>query len=654
MISRKQKRWNIITCPFPSPQDHALSDEECEDVLRSPTRQQRAWRLLYHLRHRDPHRKPFTTFVKALQKDHNFLAELLKETNQALRDDINGLKSNEHDEFKNRNMDSGILCSNCQNSRKVGECQNVERFNSDRRELDKGLDKESQDVTLDALFCGLQAVLLDGTRERQRTIVLQQNCDADSNYRSELFPCSQFDNFSRFSFDLNPSKQAEDNDIESNSDTFMFSMHFGEFVERRLGCLTNSEDSEYIEESSSIEDGEIHEENELLVRYVSRVKEMPSANGGKQYKNQTLTLAFDKLSTLINSGGFDPYKRHRDCLIKGRPEDADLVCMLYYLDACIQLFKGNLMQCENIVNEAIKLMPRTSSPSRVMVELFSLRCWMFLKENKLNALEYDLQDAAQIIAQDPLGCAGKAAGWLYFDEARRLIPLMSTNNQARSYAIKDKAIKCLEKALEQFHYETGKDGPYGFNYVTIKLASLKLACGELMQTTDLQPTVEELVDATERLRLVEACSIGNPAVLKAQNCMAMSDLHYRRHNLARALNYAEEGYNLAHGLGCPEETRCAQVRQQFYRNLYEQSFSCCVLRSQGHESVMTTTRDPVKLKYMRACSGDSDQSQECGLKRRTGRMDMPAQVLDKNKLRFFVRVWFLIALLSSCWMYSGM
>ena len=617
------------------------------------------------------------------------MTELLSETVQELRDNKHELESNKHQELNNGNKECAALCSNCQQRLNVGECRKLERVHGkvancltvkDCEEIGNhdrgGLDKEKQDGTLDDLCHELQNVLLDSNREGsgfrssgykteinkpQRTTVLHKDSESDGSYSCELLPCSKSTSLSRFSFNIEPNKQTqnltEDSESDGYCDNSLFSMQFGEFVEQRLSCLTYSEDSEYNGECSSIDTDEVPEESKLLERCMTRVKEIPAANGGKQYKSQRLKLVFDKLSTLINSGEFDTFKKQRDCLVKKCPADADLACMLHYLEACTNLFKGNLRECEEIVNRAITRMPFTSNPSRVMVELFSLRCWMFLKENKLNALEYDLQDAAQIIAQDPLACAGKATGWLYVDEARRLIPLMATNNLTRSYAIRDKAIKCLEKALEQFHHETGKDGPFGFYYATILLASLKLACGQLMQTTDLQPTEEELVDATKRLRFVEESSIGHPAILKAQYCMAMSDLHYRRLNLARALNYAEDGYKLAKGLGLPEETKCARARRQFHRNLQEQSLSYRVLGSQSYESLGAAKRRTLKSKYMEVCctsSVDSDHMQELELRKRPDRTDIHSAVREKDKLHFFVRAWFLIALLSSCWLYSGM
>lgn len=609
--------------------------------------------------------------MESLKRDHDFLAEVIEQTSRELLRCGNDLKECRNGPTQNHDESCHPRGRQFENMPDLQQMPNTSFFSTSSVHKITGYDSSSDTngdentITVNELYTKLQGILpqRDPSEIAELTVSDGETSSGESDGEEEAKVNQVLEFNAMFStFDLSHlCSHSDDGDVSSDEeeenewpreDDLIFTEQFGEYFQKRIRCLTSSSDgSGYLGDSSgpsSLCDFEM--ESTILMRSVKRMQAMPSANGGKLYRNKQMKLVFDKLSSIINAGGFEAFKKHRDKIIQSRPGDADLMCILLYLEACTHLFKGNLRECERVVERAVELVPYTSNPSKVMVEIFSLKCWMYLKENKLNALECHLSDAAQIIAQDPMAVAGKAAGWLYVDEARRLIPLMTTNNLVRSYSIRDQAIQCLNKALEHFKYDDGKDGPFGYCFAQIKLSMLLLGCGELMQTTDLQPTEAELVDTTKRLREVENSTIGLPAILKLQYCMAMSDLHYRRRNLARALNYSEEAFKLTKGLNLPEETRCAKARRDFHRNLKAQSLEFSLQTAWGERKERFGRGN---LKYISTSNSDFEITEDVFHRSYQKVKEQEVKVIrPSTQLSYFVRLWVVIVLLSASWLFS--
>ena len=86
----------------------------------------------------------------------------------------------------------------------------------------------------------------------------------------------------------------------------------------------------------------------------------------------------------------------------------------------------------------------------------------------------------QVIESDPVGCSGRAAGWLYMNDGRNKTSQMGMLNFNKPSAISayqklfHQAKESFIRALSNFEKDGGKDGPFGAGYAVCRLAILLL------------------------------------------------------------------------------------------------------------------------------------------------------------------------------------
>jgi len=232
--------------------------------------------------------------------------------------------------------------------------------------------------------------------------------------------------------------------------------------------------------------------------------------------------------------------------------------------------------------------------------------------------EGHLSDAFQVIHQDPVTCAGKSSGWMHVNEARRLNPMLTGSDAQRSLRLRHQAINHYQRALDNFQAERSKDGPFGYYFALIKLAQMKFCCGDYMQTVDLQPPEEDIQDAELRLEEAASSSFPFPALLRMNLCMTRSDLCYRRHNIVRAVLYAEEAHAIATEAGCAEEQRFTQARLTCYGAILDKARPVSEViaknlqpnEDQGYESAEIHHNQKLKIKRHQRSGSNGQQTEK--------------------------------------------
>lgn len=285
-----------------------------------------------------------------------------------------------------------------------------------------------------------------------------------------------------------------------------------------------------------------------------------------------LVVTFNYLSTLINQGSFDKFELFSSNLQRKYAKDPDMTCLLGYLHASRDLFKTDFDSAKRHIDNAFEIVPKTSNPKYFTLELFTSKTRMYISQKKLEKLENTLDDAKMIIETDPLGCTGRAAGWLYMNDARNCtaqIGLLNfrNHNAISSYTkLHKRAKESFQKALTNFQRDGGKDGPFGFGYALCRLAILLLQCGDNGRTMDiLLPPEEDIKLAGGHLQSLEDSEIAIPKILEMHFVLAKCDYQFRRKNTTRALEYAELAYKIASELKLLEFTEHAHNRCKFLR-----------------------------------------------------------------------------------------
>lgn len=179
-----------------------------------------------------------------------------------------------------------------------------------------------------------------------------------------------------------------------------------------------------------------------------------------------------------------------------------------------------------------------------------------------------------IIETDPVGCSGRAAGWLFMNDVRDISSQLAVLNARRpNYPsvykyLHEKAVKSCRKALDNFSRDGGKDGPFGIGFALCRLAILLLRCGDNGLTMEIQrPDSEDIELASNYLQQLENSKIPIPKILEVHSLLAKSDLQYRRSNSVRALEHAEAAYQLAKDINMLEFSEHAHNRVVYLNNL---------------------------------------------------------------------------------------
>ena len=76
--------------------------------------------------------------------------------------------------------------------------------------------------------------------------------------------------------------------------------------------------------------------------------------------------------------------------------DADMVCLLSYLQASRHLYGNDFDAAKNSIDSAMEIVPKTTNPKYFLVELYTAKTRMYITQKKLNKLESALEDVKQV------------------------------------------------------------------------------------------------------------------------------------------------------------------------------------------------------------------------------------------------------------------
>ncbi|OWF44991.1 uncharacterized protein LOC110457563 [Mizuhopecten yessoensis] len=300
----------------------------------------------------------------------------------------------------------------------------------------------------------------------------------------------------------------------------------------------------------------------------------PGSMEPHELRTRRLEVAFNALSTMINQGHFEKFERFSVNIKLKYVHDFDMMCILDYLHASRDLFIADVDSAKKHINTGLQRVAKTSNPKYFTLELFSAQTRMYLSQKKLQKLENTLADAKMIIETDPVGCSGRAAGWLYMNDVRDIsCQLVMLNVHRPNYTavykyLHGKAVNSCKRALDNFNRDGGKDGPFGIGFALCRLAILLLRCGDNGLTMDVQqPDIDDIEMAGNYLRQLEDSDIAIPKILEVHYLIAKCDLQYRRSNSVRALEHAEAAYRLATEINMLEFTEHAHNRGVFLRSM---------------------------------------------------------------------------------------
>ncbi|WAR13688.1 hypothetical protein MAR_003793 [Mya arenaria] len=283
-----------------------------------------------------------------------------------------------------------------------------------------------------------------------------------------------------------------------------------------------------------------------------------------------LVVAFNYLSTLINQGEYTKFEDTTTQLRVRFPRNYDLLCILGYLQASRDLFKTDFDSAKRRINDTMALVPKTSNPRYFTLELFTAKTRMYITQKKLEKLQTTLEEAMMILETDPLGCTGRAAGWLYINHARNMTAQLSCLNLSKPGAfnvyngIFNTAKTSFQRSMTNFKRDGGKDGPFGFGYALCRLVILLLRCGDNGRTMGLiKPPDDDVISAEKYMRHLEDSDIPIPKILEMHSRLAKCDYFFHRNHFTRAFEHATEAHNLATTMNLLEFTEHAHNRMSF-------------------------------------------------------------------------------------------
>ncbi|XP_052235263.1 uncharacterized protein LOC127847413 [Dreissena polymorpha] len=283
--------------------------------------------------------------------------------------------------------------------------------------------------------------------------------------------------------------------------------------------------------------------------------------------SKRIHVAFNFLSTLINQGQYEKFESYSNQLKASCSSNNDLMCILGYLHASRDLFRTDFDSAKKHICETMKLVPKTSNPRYFALELFTAKTRMYITQKKLTKLQETLDEAMMILETDPVGCTGRAAGWLYLNDGRSKTTQLTCLNLSKTSAFHaynrlfNGAKTSFQRAMTNFQRDGGKDGPFGFGYALCRLAILLLRCGDNGLTMDqIKPPKEDVISAGSYITQLENSDIPIPKILEMHFRLAKCDFQFRCNNFVRALEHANIARDLAVELNMLEFTEHAQNR----------------------------------------------------------------------------------------------
>ena len=112
--------------------------------------------------------------------------------------------------------------------------------------------------------------------------------------------------------------------------------------------------------------------------------------------NKLLVVTFNHMSSLINQGQYDKFENLTFNLGRKYHTDADMKCLLSYLQASRHLYGNNFDTAKQQIDGAMEIVPLTTNPKYFTVELYTAKTRMYITQKKLKKLEDALDDVKQV------------------------------------------------------------------------------------------------------------------------------------------------------------------------------------------------------------------------------------------------------------------
>ncbi len=109
-----------------------------------------------------------------------------------------------------------------------------------------------------------------------------------------------------------------------------------------------------------------------------------------------LVVVFNHLSSLINQGSYEKFENVTRHMHRKFAADADMVCLLSYLQASRHLYGNDFDAAKDSIDSAMEIVPKTTNPKYFLVELYTAKTRMYITQKKLNKLESALEDVKQV------------------------------------------------------------------------------------------------------------------------------------------------------------------------------------------------------------------------------------------------------------------
>ena len=178
----------------------------------------------------------------------------------------------------------------------------------------------------------------------------------------------------------------------------LVTIHHGN-VEGKIRAEHKLETKEVKNKLEKKEDTEINEVGNDTVTDESSVMVYKSPAGCSEpnkLPNRRLAVTFNHMSSLINQGEYDRFENLSFHLGRKYHTDADMKCLLAYLQASRHLYGNNFDAAEQHIDSAMEIVPMTTNPKYFTVELYTAKTRMYITQKKLKKLEDALDDVKQV------------------------------------------------------------------------------------------------------------------------------------------------------------------------------------------------------------------------------------------------------------------
>ena len=276
---------------------------------------------------------------------------------------------------------------------------------------------------------------------------------------------------------------------------------------------------------------------------------LPPSNFGYRIVNKEAKFIFHGLIKFLNSGKLDIFFDYSSRCRPLMEQNSDIHFIIRYLESCGYMYRDDHNQCLLAISDALKIVPKTSSPNKFKVDILAIKSWLDLKRGRLGHVDNTLKSALQTYYQDKIVCSGKATGWIHIQDARRA-QFEMTGIEADDIHCDD-AIISLQLAMEQFKQETEvgfqDEGIYGYIFSCLKMVCLLLHCDENMRLKRgaCQVMIEDHIKALELLVRVLGSGKKHLFMHMCSLRLALSDYNLVFGDLNAAEKFACDAFKIA-------------------------------------------------------------------------------------------------------------